>query len=164
MGINFWGVVHGSYFFLPHLLAAEKGHIVNISSLFGLIGVPTQAAYCASKFAVRGFNESLRGELAGSRVHLTSVHPGGIDTNIAAAARFSTAPDGGTDHATAVAQFKKAAITSPEQAAQQIVQGIERNKKRVVIGKDAKLIGTVERLLPTGYHGLLNRYLQKMKP
>lgn len=164
MGINFWGVVYGTHVFLPHLLAAEEGHIVNISSLFGIIGVPTQAAYCASKFAVRGFNESLRGELVGTRVHLTSVHPGGIDTNIAAAARFSSAPDGGTDKAAAVAQFKKAAINTPEHAAQQIVKGIERNRKRVVIGGDAKFISSIERLFPTGYHRLVQWYLNRIKP
>ena len=160
--INFWGVVHGTHAFMPQLLAGEAGHIVNISSLFGLIGVPSQAAYCASKFAVRGFNESLRGELDGTQVNITSVHPGGIDTNIAAASRFTAGPDGKRDKAGAVKAFKQAAITSPEQAAQQIVQGIERNTPRVVIGRDAKFVGTVERLLPTGYHGLLRRYLNKL--
>lgn len=161
-GINFWGVVHGTHAFLPQLLAGDEGHIVNISSLFGLIGVPSQAAYCASKFAVRGFNESLRGELQGTGVNITSVHPGGIDTNIAAASRFTAGPDGDRDKTKAVQAFKQAAITSPEQAAQQIVKGIERNTPRVVIGKDAKFIGTIERLMPTGYHGLLRRHLDKL--
>lgn len=162
-GINFWGVVHGTHAFLPQLLAGDEGHIVNISSLFGLIGVPSQAAYCASKFAVRGFNESLRGELDGTKVNMTSVHPGGIDTNIAAASRYTAGPDGDRDKAKAVQAFKQAAITTPEQAAQQIVQGITRNTPRVVIGKDAKFIGTIERLMPMGYHGLLRRYLKKLQ-
>ena len=160
--INFWGVVHGTHAFMPQLLAGDEGHIVNISSLFGLIGVPSQAAYCASKFAVRGFNESLRGELAGTTVNITSVHPGGIDTNIMNASRFTAGPGGERNKDKMSRAFKKAAITSPEQAAQQIVKGIERNTARVVIGPDAKIIGSLERLMPSGYHGLMQRHLKKV--
>lgn len=162
-GINFWGVVYGCHYFLPHIQKQAEGHIVNISSLFGLIGVPTQSAYCATKFAVRGYTESFRAELLleDSPIGVTSVHPGGIDTNIAKNARHK---DGmkGLSHAASVKSFKKAAITSPESAASQIVRAIRQNKPRLVIGKDAKTIEVVQRASPTGYIKLVTNYLDKM--
>jgi len=159
MGINFWGVVYGTKAFLPHLKQADEGHIVNISSVFGLIGVPTQSAYNAAKFAVRGFTESLRQELEieGSSVSCTSVHPGGIKTNIANAARMtsSVANITGKGADEARREFEKMFRTTPEEAAATIIAGIRGNKRRVLIGADAVAIDTMQRLLPTSYQKLL---------
>lgn len=159
MNINFWGVVYGTKAFLPYLKQAPEGCVVNVSSVFGLIGVPTQAAYNASKFAVRGFTEALRTELAGTAVHAICVHPGGIRTNIARNSRFHTGLDGSMDRNRAVADFDRIARTSPEQAAETIVQAIRRNRERVLIGTDARVIDWVQRLLPDNYTRLLNSAL-----
>ncbi|MCC1496513.1 SDR family oxidoreductase [Alcanivorax sp. 1008] len=159
MGINFWGVVYGTKAFLPHLKNADEGHIVNISSVFGLIGVPSQSAYNAAKFAVRGFTESLRQELEleGSSVSCTSVHPGGIKTNIARNARMndSVKEITGKDAASNLQDFEKMFRTTPEEAAATIIAGIRGNKRRVLIGADAVAIDTMQRLLPTSYQKLL---------
>ena len=159
MGINFWGVVYGTKAFLPHLKRADEGHIVNISSVFGLIGVPTQSAYNAAKFAVRGFTESLRQELEieGSTVSCSSVHPGGIKTNIAKNARMSSdvSKITGLDGEASKEQFEKMFRTTPEQAAAIIIAGIRGNKRRVLIGADAVAIDTMQRLLPTSYQKLM---------
>ena len=159
MGINFWGVVYGTKAFLPHLKNADQGHIVNISSVFGLIGVPSQSAYNAAKFAVRGFTESLRQELEleGSSVSCTSVHPGGIKTNIARNARMndSVKEITGKTGENNVQDFEKMFRTTPEEAAATIIAGIRGNKRRVLIGADAVAIDTMQRLLPTSYQKLL---------
>ena len=147
MNINFYGVVHGTQAFLPLLRKAPQGHVVNLSSVFGMIGVPTQSAYNAAKFAVRGYTEAFRQEMAGTNIHVCCVHPGGISTNIARNAR-------GEDARTADqrdAAFKKVARTSPASAASQIVRAIEKRKARLLIGADAKLISLVTRLLPVSY-------------
>lgn len=151
--IDYWGVVHGTQAFLPHLEAAGEGHVVNISSIFGLIGIPTQAAYNAAKFGVRGFTEALRMELdiAGSPVSATSVHPGGIKTNIARSARMGDLGEGGPDADTARADFEKLFITSPEKAALQIVQAVQLDKRRALIGPDAKAFALLAKL-PPGVH------------
>jgi NAD(P)-dependent dehydrogenase (short-subunit alcohol dehydrogenase family) len=156
-GINFWGVVHGTRAFLPHLQGAGEGHVVNISSLFGLVGIPTQSAYCAAKFAVRGFTESLRMELAGTGVGVTSVHPGGIRTNIARAARFegSGTIGGATSQEEAAAAFDKVARTSPARAAKRIVLAIRKDRGRLPIGLDAYALALVQRVAPAGYQRLV---------
>ena len=145
MGVNFWGVVHGTKAFLPHLRANGSGHIVNVSSVFGLISVPSQSAYNAAKFAVRGFTDALRMELeiAGGDVSCTTVHPGGIKTNIVRNARMrdGTTPD----------EFEKLAFTSPEKAARQILAAVAANKRRVLIGPDAKVIDVLAKL-PAGVY------------
>lgn len=146
MGINFWGVVYGCKFFLPELLKADEAHIVNLSSLFGLLGVPQQSSYCASKFAVRGFTESLRIELSGTGVGITSVHPGGIATNIAAASRVADDPATKAAHARVVRGFKK--MVSPDIAAERIVSGIDRNKPRVLITRETHVADIAKRFLP----------------
>lgn len=158
--INWWGVVHGTHAFLPHLRSAGEGHIVNLSSLFGFIGVPTQSAYCAAKFAVRGFTETLRVELAGSGIGVTCVHPGGIATDIARNARF-TDGIGGVDRDGSVAKFDRVARTSPEAAAKAILKGIRKNKARVVIGADAKFLQALPRLFPARYGGAVNWVLTR---
>ena len=159
MGINFWGVVHGTKAFLPHLKAAGEGHIVNVSSVFGLIGVPTQSAYNASKFAVRGFTEALRQELEmeGGRVSCTSVHPGGIKTNIARNARMGAGVEKitGGDVDKARRDFEKMFRTTPEEASQTILKGVKGNKRRVLIGSDARAIDSMQRLMPTAYQRIM---------
>jgi butyryl-CoA dehydrogenase len=158
MGINFWGVVHGTKAFLPHLKAAGEGHIVNVSSVFGLIGVPTQSAYNASKFAVRGFTEALRQELEmeGGRVSCTSVHPGGIKTNIARNARMGAGVEKITgDVDKARRDFEKMFRTTPEEASQTILKGVKGNKRRVLIGSDARAIDSMQRLMPTAYQRIM---------
>jgi short-subunit dehydrogenase len=152
MGINFWGVVYGTQAFLPLLRHSSQGHLVNISSVFGLIGVPTQSAYNAAKFAVRGYTEALRQELDGSNIHVCCVHPGGIKTNIARAAR------GGDPQMTADDrnnEFEKFARTTAQSAAAQIIRALEKRRKRLLIGADAKYISLISRLLPVRYTALL---------
>ncbi|HEX6240952.1 MAG TPA: SDR family NAD(P)-dependent oxidoreductase [Polyangiales bacterium] len=155
MGINFWGVVYGTKAFLPHIKRAGEGAIINVSSVFGLIGVPTQSAYNAAKFAVKGFTECLREELEieGANVGVTCVHPGGIKTNIARNARV-TASKGMVDEKSS-RSMEKSFITTPDKAARDIVNGILKNRRRVLIGPDAVAIDLMQRLLPTGYQALI---------
>jgi NAD(P)-dependent dehydrogenase (short-subunit alcohol dehydrogenase family) len=151
MDINFWGVVHGTMAFLPHLKHSGQGHVVNISSVFGLVGIPTQSAYNASKFGVRGFTESLRIELDIERcgVSATSIHPGGIRTNIARNGRFDPDPAGRTvDADKAASDFDRFARTSPEKAAQLILGAIAKNKRRAMIGPDAHVFDAAARISP----------------
>ncbi len=161
MDINFWGVVNGTKAFLPHLEASGEGHVVNISSVFGLIGIPGQSAYNSAKFAVRGFTDALRVELdmADSCVSATTVHPGGIKTNIARSARVhDSAADLSSDDGDFVEEFDKLALTTPEKAAKQILKAVERDRRRCLVGPDAKVFdlmsrlpaGVVQRLLARG--------------
>lgn len=157
MNINFWGVVYGTKEFLPYLKATKDGHIINISSLFGLISQPTQSAYNASKFAVRGFTESLRQELDLEKcgVSVTCVHPGGIRTNIAKAAKMTDSVKAlGMDPEKSIQAFDKLLRTPPEQAAQIILNAVKANKPRILIGGDAKILDGIQRVLPTGYQTL----------
>ncbi len=141
IGINFWGVVHGTKAFLPHLKASGEGHIVNTSSVFGLFAQPGMGAYNASKYAVRGFTESLRQELdlMDCGVSATTVHPGGIKTNIARASRVSPSVNGllVRDAQQGREEFEKFFITTPEKAAGIILDGVRANKRRVLVGPDA---------------------------
>ncbi len=155
MGINFWGVVYGTQAFLPLLRNASQGHLVNLSSVFGLIGVPTQSAYNAAKFAVRGYTEALRQEMEGSNVHVCCVHPGGIKTNIARQARGG---DPAMTRDERSREFDKLARTSPEVAAQKIISAMEKRKKRLLIGLDATIISLVSRLLPVSYTRLMQAF------
>lgn len=151
MSINFSGVLYGTKAFLPILDQAEWGHIVNISSLFGLIGVAEQSHYNASKYAVRGMTEALRHELDDSNSHIscTSVHPGGIKTGIARHARISKEPEG--DNQILHARFEELANTTAESAALQILQAVVKNKRRLLIGRDAKFIDWCQRHFPNHY-------------
>lgn len=155
MQVNFWGVVYGTKVFLPHLEASGSGHIVNISSVFGLSAQPLMSGYNASKFAVRGFTESLRQDLdlARSCVSASCVHPGGIKTNIAKAARVdgSVAAATGKSEAEATREFERSFITTPAKAAQVIVNGVLRNQRRILIGPDARLLDWCVRLMPALY-------------
>lgn len=155
MGINFWGVVHGTKAFLPLIKETGDGHIVNISSVFGLIALPTQGAYNAAKFAVKGFTEALRQELQveGSPIGVTCVHPGGIKTNIARSARL-TPSKGMVDEASA-RTMEKAFRTTPERAAQDIIKAILKNRRRQLIGADAVLIDLMQRAMPELYQNVI---------
>ena len=160
MNINFWGVVYGSKAFLPALKQSGEGHIVNISSVFGLISVPTQSAYNAAKFAVRGFSDTLRMELEMERaaVSVTTIHPGGIKTNIARNARMdASVRDPARDPNTAIRDVERAFITSPEKAAEQILVAVRRDRRRALIGPDAKVIDLVSRLPAVLYQSVLTR-------
>ncbi|OHY74059.1 SDR family oxidoreductase [Marinobacter sp. AC-23] len=159
MNIDFWGVAHGTRAFLPHLIASGDGHVVNISSVFGLIGVPTQSAYNAAKFAVRGFTESLRQEMKLEKqpVAVSCVHPGGIRTNIANSARTSKA-----EHAAELRKgFDKLAMTTPEKAAEIIVKGMLKNESRILVGPDAWGIDAINRILGSAYQPLVERFSRK---
>ena len=158
MGINFWGTVYGVKYFLPILKQQKKAYIVNLSSVFGMIAPPGQAAYAASKFAVRGFTEALRHELAGTSVQVSSVHPGGIRTEIAKASRLGASADPGR-HAADLAKFEFIARTTPERAADRIVSGILRGETRILIGLDASLINLIHRLLPKRYWRIMGPLL-----
>jgi NAD(P)-dependent dehydrogenase (short-subunit alcohol dehydrogenase family) len=153
--INFHGVVNGTRAFLPILAEAGSGAIVNTSSVFGLMGIPYQSAYCASKFAVRGFTDSLRQELRGTGVRAITVHPGGIKTNIARNARIAQDPFGlGRSGDEVAAAFESMLRTSPEKAAAVIHRGVERGKARILIGPDAYMVDALARIAPTHYFDL----------
>ena len=163
MNINFWGVVHSTRAFLPHLSRQGAAHIVNLSSIFGIIAPPGQTAYAAAKFAVRGFSESLRHELqtANSPVHLTVVHPGGVATNIARNSRTGTGVTDNAQRAEAIERFDKVAKTTPQAAALRIIQGIEKNKPRILIGNDARMIDILQRLRPGTYWKVLAKKIEQ---
>jgi short-subunit dehydrogenase len=164
MDINFWGVVRGTRAFLPHLKTRPRAHIVNMSSIFGIIAPPGQSAYSASKFAVRGFSESLRHELAMSKgpVSLSVVHPGGVKTNIARKARAGNSLRENPNSNEIGDRFEKMARSTASEAAQRIVLGIERNEPRILIGPDARFLDIVQRLRPAAYWTLLARAFNKL--
>lgn len=156
IGVNFWGVVHGCKAFLPQLRQQPSAHIVNMSSVFGLAGPPGQTAYAASKFAVRGFTESLRAELRGTPIRVTSVHPGGVRTNIAVNARTSVKVADPARIAAEQQRWEKLLRMPPEQAAAIITRGIERNRKRILVGSEAYLLDAVARLSPASAGRMLS--------
>jgi len=151
--INFWGVMHGTKAFMPHLIASGDGHVVNLSSVFGLIAVPSQSAYNATKFAVRGFTEALRQEMriAGHPVGVSCVHPGGIKTNIAKNARAAS----GKDADQLARLFDKIARTSPEDAARRVLRGVRRDEAKILVGPDAYGLDLMPRALGSGYQWLI---------
>jgi len=157
--VNLWGVIYGSMAFMPHLRAQEESCLVNVSSVFGLMGFPGQAPYNVSKFGVRGFTETLRVEMRGTGLQVVCVHPGGIKTNIARNA------EGGDEAANArfVKTFDKNAKTTAAEAANVIITGIERGKVRIPIGADARFIDKITRLMPASYERVLSRNLDRVK-
>ncbi|WP_312081032.1 SDR family NAD(P)-dependent oxidoreductase [Acinetobacter schindleri] len=158
VGINFWGVVYGTKEFLPRIKKTGDGHVVNISSLFGLTAQPTQSAYNATKFAVRGFTESLRQELdiENCGVSALCVHPGGIRTNIANAAKMNDSLRAlGMSPEKSARSFNKLLRCPPEEAARQILEAVQKDKRRLLIGNDAKAIDLIQRILPTGYQRVI---------
>lgn len=161
MNINFWGMVHATRAFLPNLKSNSDAHIVNVSSIFGLCGIPTQAAYNSSKFAIRGFTESLSQELKGTGVAVSVVFPGGILTNIAKNSRFKSNSDLLSDKSDLVAFHEKLSWTSAETAAKRIISAILKKEKRVLIGFDAVLVDMLQRLLPSAYQSLVYLLISK---
>ena len=163
MGINFWGVVHGTKEFLPHLIASGDGHLVNISSLFGLVSMPGQSMYNASKYAVRGMTEAIREEMliAGHRVGVTAVHPGGIKTAIARNSRVAANED---QAATAKFFDTKLARMTPERAAEIILKGVESDKARVLVGLDAHAVHHLAKLTGSRYQDIVARVAPKVMP
>lgn len=157
-GVNFHGVVHGVRAFLPILLRQNAGVIVNTSSVFGLVGFPYQSAYCASKFAVRGFTDALRQELRGTGVRAATVHPGGVRTNIVRNARYHGDPMGRElSHEDAVRRFDAIAFTTPERAAEVIHERVKAGKSRILVGPDSYLFEALSRLAPSRYYDVLER-------
>jgi short-subunit dehydrogenase len=164
MNINFWGVVHGTRAFLPHLGGQREAHIVNLSSIFGIIAPPGQTAYAAAKFAVRGFSEALRHELAlaASPVRLSVVHPGGVATNIARNSRTGSGMTDNERRAQSIERFDAVARTTPKDAALRIIKGIENNQPRILIGNDARMMDLVQRFRPAAYWAVLTRLIATM--
>ena len=156
MNIDFWGMVYGTKAFLPQLQAKGAGHIVNVSSIFGIISVPSQAAYNSAKFAIRGFTEALRHELQRTDIKVSCVHPGGIKTNIVRNARFLQSTQA-TAREEAASGFDKIARTTPDRAAQVILKGIRKDKGRILIGMDAHLVDWMQRLMPASYGKVMFR-------
>jgi NADP-dependent 3-hydroxy acid dehydrogenase YdfG len=163
MDVDYWGVVNGTKIFLPHLIASGDGHVVNISSVFGLLAVPGQGAYNAAKFAVRGFTEALRQEMlvAGHPVKVTCVHPGGIKTAIA---RNSAAVDGVDQEALAKYFDKRLASTSAQKAARIILDGVRKNRARVLVGNDAKVLDLLARVTGSGYQRVVAGVTSRQRP
>jgi len=164
MDINFWGVVHGTMAFLPHLKASGDGHVINISSVFGLLGIPSQSAYNSAKFAVRGFTDALRTELDIEQcgVSATTIHPGGIRTSIAKNARFEFSEhQDAVDTEQAALDFEKFTRTTPEKAAQLIIGAVEKNKRRALIGPDAHLFDAAARISPRGAQWALGKLIAR---
>jgi NAD(P)-dependent dehydrogenase (short-subunit alcohol dehydrogenase family) len=159
-GINFWGVVNMSRAFLPLLLREQKAHLVNVSSVFGFVGVPEQSAYCASKFAVRGFTEALRHELDTTGVRVVQVHPGGIKTNIAHDTRHLENVDASTRKAMADG-FVQSVRTTPDEAADCILNGLNKGLVRIRIGADARMLDRLARLLPVRYWSVLKKRIPR---
>jgi len=157
VGINFWGVVHGTKAFLPHLLERRTGWVVNVSSIFGMVAFPTQGAYHATKFAVRGFTEALVAETRGTGVTVSCVHPGGIKTNIVRSSRFRRGRRPGEDREKVVKTFDKMARTTPEACARTILDGMVRGEPRILVGNDAKMLDLAQRLSPRRYRDVLAR-------
>ncbi len=158
MGVNFWGVVHGTMLFLPYPKKEPVAHVINISSIFGMVAPPGQAAYCASKFAVRGFTEVLRHELEGTNIAVSVVHPGGVKTNIANNARIAE----NTIHSPDEIERRLARMnhnlstTTPARAAEIIVRGIKKRNPRITVGPDAKIMSLIQRLFPKRYFAIAN--------
>ena len=161
-GINLYGVIYGTKAFLPDLLKRPEGYIINISSVFGLIGISHQAPYCTTKFAVRGFTESLKAELMDTNVKAMSVHPGGIKTNIARNAKGGPSHMSEEEQEKNLQEIEKGFITTPEKAASVILNGIRRGKTRVKIGKDARMMDFIARLYPEKSAFMMLRRMIKM--
>lgn len=162
MGINFWGMVYGVRNFLPVLKQQPRARIVNLSSIFGIISPAGQTAYCASKFAVRGFTEALMHELEATTVGVSCVHPGGIKTAISRNARLGAAADAKAQAAGVTLFEKRLARTSAEMAAERIVKGVKRGEPRILIGKDAIQLERMQRLFPVRYWKIMMKGLKKV--
>ncbi|OUR79169.1 hypothetical protein A9Q83_04845 [Alphaproteobacteria bacterium 46_93_T64] len=160
MDINFWGMVYGTKSFMKYFQEVKTGHVINVSSLFGLVAFPNQSAYNASKFAIRGFTEALALEMKDTDIQVSSVHPGGILTDIARNSRFKETGSAGVTKEEAVRSFDAIAKTAPAQAADVILKGVLAGKRRILVGTDAKIIDFLQRLMPVRYASLLLKVLK----
>lgn len=152
MNINLWGVIRMTKAFLPHMVQQNKGHIVNLSSLFGIAGMPNNSAYCTAKFGVKGFSDVLKAELIGTGVRVASVHPGGVKTNISRNSRISSTQDQ-AEARKLLDKFEKVALKLPaDKAADIIIDGIKKNKARILVGSDARMLDWIVRVFPDTYH------------
>ena len=161
LNINFWGVVHGTHAFLPSMLERNSGTVINVSSLYGIMAWPANSAYCAAKFAVRGYTEAMRHDLHKTGVRAVVVHPGGIRTSIVRNARFTTDDLGRVDRKKLERDFDKIAGTSSEGAARIILDGLERGRDRIIVGKDAQALSLLTRFFPEKYFNVI-RALQRL--
>lgn len=159
LAVDYWGVVHGTKAFLPHILQSDGGHVVNVSSAFGMMAAPGYSAYNSAKFAVRGFTEALRQEMqaGGHGVSVTCVYPGGVRTSIARTAGYAAAVD---PEDVARSFDERIARTDPEKAARLILRGVERGRSRVLVGSDARVVDVVTRLLGPAYQRLLPAFMR----
>ena len=161
VGVNFWGIVYGCKLFLPHLKAAGEGHIVNLSSVFGIIAPPLQTSYVSTKFAIRGFSESLRAELSDSNIGVTSVHPGTIQTNIVRDARLLSTSEGVRESTQRL--FDRLG-TSPDVVAARVVKAIEYNSPRVLITTESHVADALKRFMPATTDGIVARVFKRISP
>lgn len=161
MNINFWGVVYGCKSFLPFLQEADEAAVVNTSSIFGTIAVPSQSAYNASKFAVKGYTFALRTELADTHIGVSCVQPGGVKTNIVASSRYIPVDNESETKEDLTQTFERMARKTPEEAAQIILDGVLKNKARILVGKDARVISWIEKWAPTGYLRILQALINR---
>lgn len=162
MGINFWGVLYGSKFFIPYLRRSEEACIINISSIFGLVSMPNLSSYNAAKFAVRGFSESLQHELHGTNIRVMCVYPGGVKTDFARKARFTSTPGKRKkSHQEFNRIFEKYSMSTPESTSRAVIKGLKKNKKRVLVGPDAVSGDFMARLMPVG-HGWFIRLISAL--
>jgi short-subunit dehydrogenase len=159
LNINLYGVIRMTKAFLPIMLSQNQGHIVNISSIFGIIGVSYQSAYCTAKFGVKGFSDVLKMELRDTGIKVSSVHPGGIKTKIASSAKVSENQDPRQVVADLEKFERESLINTPEYAAEVIIKGIEKEKQRILIGRDAKIIDILARTFPSSYHLKIPKHL-----
>lgn len=160
MDINFWGVVHGCRSFMPYLHEVDEAAIINTSSMFGIIALPTQSAYNASKFAVRGYTYSLRQELKETNIGVSCVQPGGVKTNIVRSSRFVPWDNETASFDDMSARFDEVARLTSEEAANVILNGVRKNKAQILVGTDAKVVALLERLMPTGYMSFTGKLLK----
>lgn len=164
MGINFWGVVYGTKAFLPHLLKQPEGHVVNISSINGIVTWPNHSPYCSAKFAVKAFTEVLLQEMDGTSIRVSCVHPGGIKTNIARNSRFVEAANKNLNSEKSIRIFEeKMAHITADKAAEIIVGGIKKNKRRIMVGVDAYLMDWLTRFFPVSFVKLMGFLTKKAK-
>ncbi len=159
MGINFWGVIYGSKAFLPYLQQVDEAHVINTSSIFGVIAVPSQSAYNASKFAVRGFTYAMRGELTETHIGVSCVQPGGVKTNIIKSSRYVAADNNAPTREEFINRFEEIAGLTSAQAAEQILRGVLANKAQILVGRDARLAALLERLAPVRYLRVVASFL-----
>tara|TARA_B100001094_G_scaffold273260_1_gene279563 strand:- start:726 stop:1595 length:870 start_codon:yes stop_codon:yes gene_type:complete len=162
MDVNFWGAVYLCHAFLPSLKKSNHARIINVSSVYGLFGMESQTAYCSSKFAIRGFTEALKMELSEDSIHIATVYPGGVKTNIVKNATVRCAIDN-KSHAELQKDFEEKITMTADEAARQLIDGILKNKNRIVIGKQARFADILVRSLPNTYYSILKKMLLRMK-